>query len=236
MILAPPWWMSSGEAFGLNLRRRRIRAGVSLETIARLTRVSVDLWEAMERNDFSQWPSGIHARAFIREYAMAIDVDANEAVNDFCRWFPQGDRRAERLVRGAAELVGHELEWQEDLPPLVQTDRRAARTDSDRRRPVRSARPVRLIAAAVDLVAVVTLSGTVVLVLPVRLWPTLAIAAVLYHGISLTLAGTTPAAWAIDTYLNTHRHFLRRGHFPLFRRFDPSRHDDTALHGRPISQ
>ena len=119
--------MVSREAFGPNLRRRRIREGISLEDLARHTRVSADLWEGMERNDFSLWPSGIQARSFIREYAVAIGVDPSEAVNDFCRWFPQGDRRAAPLMQAHAEIIGHDLEWQDDVIPADEGgDRRTA--------------------------------------------------------------------------------------------------------------
>jgi hypothetical protein len=206
-----------------------MREGISIEELARHTRVSTDLWEAMERNDFSQWPSGIHARAFIREYAVAIGVDPSETVNDFCRWFPQGDRRAERLVRGTAELVGHQLEWQDDLPPLIQIDRRAARTGSDRRHQLRAVGPVRLVAAALDLVAIATASGLVAFLLPVGIWPILAVAAVFYHGVSLALAGSTPGAWAVETFINTRRHFVNRGQLLLFRRLENSRRDEAPL-------
>jgi transcriptional regulator with XRE-family HTH domain len=226
--------MSAQEAFGPNLRRRRVREGISLEEIARHTHVSIEMWEAMERNDFSQWPSGISARAFIREYAVAIGVDPSEAVNDFCRWFPQGDRRAERLVRGTAEIVGHQLTWQDDLPHLVQRDRRVSSTDSN---PPKSGavRPVRLIAAALDLVAVVTASGIAVTFLPVAIWPALAGAAVLYHGVSLTVAGSTPAAWALATYLDTHPQFMRRAQAVLFRRLERPGKDESTLRRGTIS-
>src|SRR5467141_639625 len=116
--------MSERDAFGPNLRRRRVRAGLTLEDLAHQTRVSVDMWEALERNDFSRWPSGIYARAYVRVYASAIGLDLEETVNDFCRGFPQGDRRAQGVVRGTADIVGHDLVWRDDLPPSVPRDRR----------------------------------------------------------------------------------------------------------------
>ena len=63
--------------------------GVSLDEIVRDTKVSVELWEAMERNDFARWPTGIYARAFIREYAEMIGVDPDSTLDEFCRWFPR---------------------------------------------------------------------------------------------------------------------------------------------------
>lgn len=117
--------MSGREAFGPNLRRARIQRGVSLEQIAAQTNVSEVLWASMEKNDFSRWPNGIFARAYIRDYAKIVGVDPDATVDEFCRWFPQGDRRAERQIRGQAEIVNHPLEWKDEVPPYVpEGDRR----------------------------------------------------------------------------------------------------------------
>jgi transcriptional regulator with XRE-family HTH domain len=112
------------DAYGPNLRRIRLQRGISLEQIADETKVPLDLWADLERNDVSRWPSGIFARAYVRQYAYAIGVDPDSTVDEFCRWFPQGDRRAEKIVRVHAEIVGHSLEWQDDLPGVSDGNRR----------------------------------------------------------------------------------------------------------------
>ena len=115
LALTPPG-MSEREAFGPNLRRIRLQRGVSLKQLANSTKVAESLWAGLERNDFSRWPNGIFARAYMREYAKAIGVDPESTVDDFCRWFPNGDRRAEATIRGHAEIVGHDdLDWQDPL-------------------------------------------------------------------------------------------------------------------------
>jgi transcriptional regulator with XRE-family HTH domain len=119
--------MSGREAFGPNLRRIRLQRGVSLKQLADDTKVAETLWAGLERNDFSRWPNGIFARAYVREYAKAIGVDPETTVDEFCRWFPNGDRRAAPIIKGQAEIVGHdELEWRDEVPPIVQVDRRGA--------------------------------------------------------------------------------------------------------------
>src|SRR5262249_48726633 len=90
--------MSEKEAFGPRLRRERERRGISLEHIALVTNVGVELWMGLEKNDFSLWPGGLFARAFVRDYASAIGLDADDIVEDFCRLFPVGDRRAGALI------------------------------------------------------------------------------------------------------------------------------------------
>lgn len=123
--------MSERDTFGPRLRRERERRGISLETIATRTNVSVELWKGFEQNDFSRWPGGLYARAFVREYAKALGFDANEVVDDFCRLFPLGDRRALPVIRAQAELIGHEPECEDD-PRLMPggVDRRANPDDS----------------------------------------------------------------------------------------------------------
>jgi transcriptional regulator with XRE-family HTH domain len=123
--------MSPQDAFGPNLRRIRIQHGITLDQIAQETKVSVELWDGLEHNDFSRWPSGIFARAYIREYARLIGADPDEAVDDFCRWFPLGDRRALRIVQGHAEIVNHQLDWKDEVPPSVDADRRVASSEPD---------------------------------------------------------------------------------------------------------
>lgn len=112
--------MSGSEAFGPNLRRIRLQKGVSLKQLADSTKVAETLWAGLERNDFSRWPNGIFARAYVREYAKAVGVDPESTVDDFCRWFPNGDRRVAPTIKGQAEIVGHDdLEWRDEVPQTV---------------------------------------------------------------------------------------------------------------------
>lgn len=117
----------SRDAFGPNLRRHRMQRGIAIDQIAESMKISSDLLTGLERNDFSRWPAGIYARAYIRQYAYAIGVDPDTTVDEFCRWFPQGDRRAERVVREHAEIVGHSLEWKDPVASS-EADRRGGAT------------------------------------------------------------------------------------------------------------
>ena len=119
--------MSERDAFGPNLRRIRVQRGVSIDQIVAGTNVGAPLWEGLEENDFARWPTGIYARSYVRSYAKAIGVDPEATVDDFCRWFPHGDRRAELVIRGHAEIIGHQdLQWRDHVPPtVIEGDRRA---------------------------------------------------------------------------------------------------------------
>lgn len=117
--------MSARNAFGPNLRRIRLQRGITLEQIAETTKVSVALWAGLERNDLDRWPTGIYARSCVREYARAIGVDPEATVDDFCRWFEQGNRRVEPLLRVHAQIVNHELAWKDHVP-ATEGDRRGS--------------------------------------------------------------------------------------------------------------
>lgn len=120
--------MSEREAFGPNLRRIRLQRGVSLKQLAERTKVAETLWAGLERNDFSRWPNGIFARAYVREYAKAVGADPEATVDEFCRWFPNGDRRIAPIIKEQAAIVGHDdLEWRDDVPKsAAHGDRRGA--------------------------------------------------------------------------------------------------------------
>jgi helix-turn-helix protein len=199
--------MSERETFGPSLRRKRIERGVSVNHIAAVTKVSVDLWMGLERNDLSHWPTGLYARAYIREYALQIGADPDATVDDFCRWFPQGDRRAERLVRNHAAIVGHDLEWTDDLAAGLPGDRRARAADkgTEDKPPFLVTHIGRMAAVGVDIAAIGLMSGAVATLTPIGLAKSVAFCAIAYHAVAVVALGCTPAMWAIDTYL-AHKH------------------------------
>ena len=75
--------------FGMKMRRLREERGVSLRQIADVTRISVSVLEALERNDISRLPGGIYGRAFVRSYAIEVGLDPEQSVRDFLSQFPQ---------------------------------------------------------------------------------------------------------------------------------------------------
>jgi transcriptional regulator with XRE-family HTH domain len=107
--------MNPQEAFVTRLRRHRQRNGISLDEMAGDTRVKRELLEALERNDLSEWPRGLYARAWIRAYASAVGLDPIDTVDEFCRLFPQGDRRAHSTIREIASIVAAESAYRDEF-------------------------------------------------------------------------------------------------------------------------
>jgi cytoskeleton protein RodZ len=77
-----------GVDLGATLRRAREARKLSLQQIAAITKISVGVLEALERNDISRLPGGIFSRAFVRAYASEIGLDPDETVRDFLTQFP----------------------------------------------------------------------------------------------------------------------------------------------------
>jgi hypothetical protein len=76
------------ESFGSRLRRERERRHIALSTLSANTKISVSLFEGLERDDLSRWPPGIFRRAFIRAYADGIGLDADAIMREFLERFP----------------------------------------------------------------------------------------------------------------------------------------------------
>jgi transcriptional regulator with XRE-family HTH domain len=183
--------MSDSHTFGPRLRSERERRGISLDTIATATKVSADLWDGLERNDFSRWPSGIFARAFIRDYARAVGLDADEVVDEFCRLFPVGDRRAARLIKAQAQLIGHSSALTETMMP-AEGDRRATDASADEQaRAVAARYAARAVTAAIDTACSLTLAAAIALPFSISFWATAGIVATLYYGLATVALGQT---------------------------------------------
>ncbi len=207
--------MSDRDTFGPRLRRERERRGLALQTIAVVTKVGVDLWDGLERNDFSRWPSGIFARAFVRDYARAVGLDADEVVEEFCRLFPVGDRRGTRIIRAQAQLIGHEPSALDDpalFPP--EGDRRASADKLREAARLRAVRRVpRFVAAAGDLTCTVLLAMAGAALTRAGFWASAGVISFLYYGVSIAASGASPGTLAVEHL----RHripelFTRRAH------------------------
>jgi transcriptional regulator with XRE-family HTH domain len=116
--------MTPQEAFIARIRRHRERNHISLEEIVGQTRIKREQLEAFERGDLEAWPRGIYARAWVRGYASVIGLDPIDTVDEFCKLFPQGDRRAQGTFRDFAAIIAHPSTYDDDVDG--EQDRRRA--------------------------------------------------------------------------------------------------------------
>ena len=116
--------MTDQDAFVSRIKRHRERNRISVTQIAVATCIREELIEGLERNDLDGWPRGIYARAYVRAYATTIGLDPDDTVDDFCRLFPQGNRRAEPTIKEIAAIVASESGWQDEFDRAEEQDRR----------------------------------------------------------------------------------------------------------------
>jgi cytoskeletal protein RodZ len=107
--------MNPQDAFVTRLRRYRERSQISLDELATIMGIKRELLEAFERNDLSEWPRGLYARAWVRAYANAVGLDPSDTVDEFCRQFPQGDRRVGGTIQEMAAIVAHSSEYRDEF-------------------------------------------------------------------------------------------------------------------------
>jgi transcriptional regulator with XRE-family HTH domain len=186
--------MSHKESFGLRLRAARERRGLTLESISAKTKVPVALWEALERNDLANWPSGLFARAYVSDYARIIGLDADEVLEEFCRYFPNGDRRRGNLIRAQAEVIDIRSQYRDDQLP-AEGDRRAAgqtATIAQFPRLAASKTGQRILGAIADVIFVSVIAILIAQLFRVSFLATLGVVSVAYYSAGVAILGRSP--------------------------------------------
>ena len=69
---------------GSRLRHAREGRGVSLSDAARQTKLSINVIQAIERDEFASLPGGLYRRAYVRTLAAQFGLDANGLAADYC--------------------------------------------------------------------------------------------------------------------------------------------------------
>jgi cytoskeleton protein RodZ len=71
--------------FGASFKKARESQGISLDHIAKQTRISTRFLSAIENEEFNVLPGGIFNRGFVRSYAEALGIDTDQAVAEYDR-------------------------------------------------------------------------------------------------------------------------------------------------------
>src|SRR4030095_4103332 len=71
--------------FGATFKKARESKGISLEQVAKITRISTRFLAAIEREEFHLLPGGIFNKGFVRAFAEQIGLDPDQAVADYER-------------------------------------------------------------------------------------------------------------------------------------------------------
>ena len=81
-------------SFGDKLKRERELRGVTLEEIAKATKIGTRALKALEDEHFEQLPGGIFNKGFVRAYAKFLGLDEEQMVADFMA--AQGESQGQR--------------------------------------------------------------------------------------------------------------------------------------------
>ncbi len=87
-------------SFGEKLKRERELRGVTLEEIAKATKIGTRALQALEDEHFDQLPGGIFNKGFVRAYAKFLGLDEEQMVSDFMA--AQGDQQKTDLMASLA--------------------------------------------------------------------------------------------------------------------------------------
>jgi hypothetical protein len=83
------------------LRRARVERGMGLSELAARTLLSPRILDKIDDGRFAELPGGLYARSYIRAYASAVGLDAEEAVRELAERLPPAEDPFPAL-RGAA--------------------------------------------------------------------------------------------------------------------------------------
>lgn len=71
------------ESIGAYLKRQREMRKISLEEISRLTKINLNCLKALEDDNLAALPGVVFAKGFVKSYARAIGLNADEALLQF---------------------------------------------------------------------------------------------------------------------------------------------------------
>ena len=85
-----------GRFDGARLRRTRLRRGLDLDDVARVTKVSPTYLRFLEEERFEELPARVYVRGFVTLYASSLGLDPRAVAEDYLRCFDAHQRGAER--------------------------------------------------------------------------------------------------------------------------------------------
>ena len=106
------------DRFAEQLRKARLKKGVSLQQIAAKTRIDFKFLEAIDNGNFGFLPD-LYVKAFLKQYAKAIDLDEQETIKkyeDVIAGKAIDDDEPKSLLEQKIEISKSEPEIEKDKP------------------------------------------------------------------------------------------------------------------------
>jgi cytoskeleton protein RodZ len=70
-------------SFGARLKQEREKRNKSLEDVSRSTKISLRMLQALEEEHFDRLPGGVFNKGFVRAYARCLELNEQQAVDDY---------------------------------------------------------------------------------------------------------------------------------------------------------
>jgi len=86
----------SGEFDGERLRHFRIRSGMEIEDIARVTKISPTYLRFIEEERFADLPDSVYVRGFVTAYANCVGLEGKDVAASYIKKFEKGHRERRR--------------------------------------------------------------------------------------------------------------------------------------------
>jgi curved DNA-binding protein CbpA len=81
----------TGEFDGERLRHYRIRCGMEIEDIARVTKISPTYLGFIEEERFADLPDSVYVRGFVTAYANCVGLEGKGVASSYMKRFDKGD-------------------------------------------------------------------------------------------------------------------------------------------------
>ena len=95
---------------GARLKNARESRGLSLHGVSDMTKISIPLLEALERDDYGRLPGGIFSKSFVKAYAIAVGLDVDSAVAQFIEEHAQHERERQATI-GDPQVTDEDREF-----------------------------------------------------------------------------------------------------------------------------
>jgi cytoskeletal protein RodZ len=92
-------------SLGEILKEERIKRGINIKDLERITRVRSKYLLAIEKSEFSVLPGTTYTRAFIRTYANALGIDPAPLIEEFTKVYQRTSKDPEYTSRISTKTI-----------------------------------------------------------------------------------------------------------------------------------
>jgi cytoskeleton protein RodZ len=99
------------ESVGSRLARERERRDITLQEIARITKINIHYLDAIDHDELNRLPGGIITKGFLRAYAKEVGVDSEEIIADYTASVQASQRENVPPPQPKAKPLRTKSEW-----------------------------------------------------------------------------------------------------------------------------